>query len=94
MPEARLGARASAVVTLIGVVNLPIVHYSVDWWHTLHQGATVLKWGLPSIASVMLYPLLAMIAAGGFYYLWWLIIQMNGEILLSEHQAQWVKKLK
>lgn len=66
VPE--LSARAAAVVTCLGLINIPIVHYSVDWWQTLHQGASLLKWGAPSIAGAMLRPLLIMIVAFIFYF--------------------------
>jgi heme exporter protein C len=56
-------ARAGAVLALVGLVNIPIIHYSVEWWHTLHQGATIFKLGKPSMAPSMLWPLLVMMAA-------------------------------
>jgi heme exporter protein C len=55
--------RAGAVLALVGLVNIPIIHYSVEWWHTLHQGATIFKLDKPSISSAMLWPLLIMMAA-------------------------------
>ncbi len=55
--------RASALLALVGVINIPIIKYSVDWWYTLHQPATLLKFGRPSMAAEMLYPLLVMLAA-------------------------------
>lgn len=48
---------------LVGSINLPIIHYSVLWWHTLHQGASVLQWGRPSIDAAMFVPLLLMAVA-------------------------------
>lgn len=57
------GSRAAAILAIVGVVNIPIIHYSVEWWHTLHQGATIFKIGRPSIAPEMLWPLLVMMAA-------------------------------
>ena len=56
-------ARAGAVLALVGLVNIPIIHYSVEWWYTLHQGATIFKFGKPSIAPEMLWPLLIMMVA-------------------------------
>ena len=56
--DPRRGARAAAVLALIGVVNVPIIHYSVEWWNSLHQGATVTKFDSPSITGDMLWPLL------------------------------------
>ncbi|MFL5153863.1 MAG: heme ABC transporter permease CcmC, partial [Microvirga sp.] len=56
-------ARAVAILTLVGAVNLPIIKFSVDWWNTLHQPASVLRPGGPAIHPSMLYPLLVMAAA-------------------------------
>jgi heme exporter protein C len=55
--------RAGAVLALVGLVNIPIIHYSVEWWYTLHQGATLFKLDRPSIDSAMLWPLLVMMGA-------------------------------
>lgn len=92
MPEAHLGARASAMLTLIGVVNIPIIHYSVDWWQTLHQGASILQLSAPSIAGSMLRPLLVMIVAFFFYYLTVVLCKLQAELLWREQQASWVQK--
>jgi heme exporter protein C len=54
------GARASAILALVGAINLPVVKFSVDWWNTLHQPASVAKLGGPSVHASMLVPLLAM----------------------------------
>ena len=59
----RAGCRSGAILTLIGVVNLPIIKFSVDWWNTLHQPASVLRPGGRAIHPSMLYPLLVMAAA-------------------------------
>src|SRR5881227_3460657 len=56
-------ARAAAILTLVGAINLPIIKFSVDWWNTLHQGASVLRLGGSTIHSSILVPLLAMLAA-------------------------------
>jgi heme exporter protein C len=62
--EPSRAARAVSILTLIGVVNLPVIKFSVDWWNTLHQPASVLRLGGPTIHPSMLYPLLVM--AAGF----------------------------
>ena len=74
------GARAAAVLALFGVVNIPIVKFSVDWWNTLHQPPTISKVDAPSIDASMVAPL--MIMAGGFmtYYLTVLILRVRAEI--------------
>lgn len=56
-------SKAAAVLALVGVINIPIIHYSVEWWYTLHQGASIIKFGKPSISSEMLWPLLIMLLA-------------------------------
>ena len=63
------GYRAGAILALVGIVNLPIIKFSVDWWNTLHQGPTVTKLGAPSIHPSMLAPLLLMALAFTGYYL-------------------------
>jgi len=69
IPNPQLAARASGVFTLIGLVNIPIIHYSVNWWNTLHQGAS-LSLTNATIAPSMLHPLIAMIVGFLFYYGW------------------------
>ncbi len=54
------GARSAAILALVGFVNVPVIKFSVDWWHTLHQPASVSKLGMPSIDPAMLAPLLVM----------------------------------
>lgn len=72
--------RAANLLTLIGIINIPIIHYSVYWWNTLHQGATLSKFAKPSIAPAMLHPLLVMILAFFSYYLWIILLRMRAEI--------------
>ena len=74
-------ARAAAILTLVGVVNLPIIKFSVDWWNTLHQPASVLRMGGPAIHPSMLWPLLVMALA--FTTLFWTLHLMatRNEIL-------------
>lgn len=90
--DRRAGARAAAVLTLIGVVNIPIIHYSVEWWSTLHQGPTVTKFDKPSIDTRMLIPLLLM--AGGFmsYYAAALLGRVQGGILYYDRNTNWVQE--
>ena len=73
--------RASAVLALVGLINIPIIHYSVEWWYTLHQGATILKLGKPSIAPAMLWPLLVMLAAYGLLALLVVLLRTRNEVL-------------
>ncbi len=72
--------RAGAILVLIGFVDIPIIHYSVYWWHTLHQGATLKLFAPPSIDSTMRYPLYAMIGAFMVYYTLVLFTRMHNEL--------------
>lgn len=64
LDEPGLSGRAAAIVTLVGFINIPIIKFSVDWWNTLHQGESVFRLDGPTIAPVMLWPLV--ISALGF----------------------------
>jgi len=90
--EQRNRDRATSVLAIIGIINLPIIHYSVIWWNTLHQGPTISKFATPSIAPSMLYPLLAMIAAFLFFYVFILLLRMRNQLLLRDSQTTWVKE--
>ncbi len=65
--EPKRADRAGAVLAIVGVVNVPIIYFSVQWWNTLHQGATIRILGKPSIAPVMLAAMLTMLAACWLY---------------------------
>ncbi|MGB1540086.1 MAG: heme ABC transporter permease [Rickettsiales bacterium] len=66
-----------AALVLIGVINLPIIKFSVEWWNTLHQPASIIRAGGPSIDGSMLYPLLIMIAGFFLFYMALLLIRMR-----------------
>jgi heme exporter protein C len=85
--------RAGAVIALVGAINLPIIHYSVIWWNTLHQGPSITKFSAPSIAASMLYPLLAMIAAFFLFYFLILLLRMRNQVLLRDMKCQWIKEV-
>ncbi len=79
------GAKAGSVLALVGVVNLPIIKFSVDWWNTLHQPASVLRLGAPTIALAMLVPLLVMAAA--FWMLFATLLMVRMRTGLNERKA-------
>lgn len=91
--DLRQGARAAAVLALVGVVNVPIVHYSVKWWNTLHQGETIRIFGKSSIDESMLWPLLIMAIATKFYFAYALLLRARGILLEQERSKQWVRDL-
>jgi heme exporter protein C len=84
--------RASAVLALVGVINLPIIHYSVDWWNSLHQGHTLLKFGKASMPPSMLVPLLLMMLAFMLYFAAIMLTRARGEVLRRERTARWISE--
>src|SRR5215813_8175552 len=74
------GLRAGAMLTLVGVVNLPIIKFSVDWWNTLHQPASVMKLGGSSLDPSMLWPLLVMAIAFTALFVWLVLLRTETEI--------------
>jgi heme exporter protein C len=91
--DRRTAARATAILAIVGVVNIPIIHFSVKWWNTLHQGATVTKLGAPSIDISMLIPLLLMAVAFKLYYALVVLMRARCEVLERERNTQWVREL-
>ncbi len=78
------GNRPAAILALVGVVNLPIIKFSVDWWNTLHQPASIFRMDGPTIASDMLTPLFLMLGAFTCFYLMLLVIRLRAEIAASK----------
>ncbi|MGL4496799.1 MAG: heme ABC transporter permease [Beijerinckiaceae bacterium] len=74
-------ARATAIMALVGFVNIPIIKFSVDWWFTLHQPASVLRMGGPTIHPSMLYPLLIMAVAFLLLFIALHLVAMRNEIM-------------
>src|SRR5210317_2117617 len=91
--DKRTAARATAILSIVGVVNIPIIHYSVEWWNTLHQGPTVSKLDAPSIHLSMLIPLLLMAVAFKLFYALVVLMRARCEILQRERNSGWVKEL-
>ena len=91
--DKRVASRAVAILAIVGVVNIPIIHYSVEWWNSLHQGPTVTKFDKPSIHWSMLLPLLLMALAFQVYYVLALFQRCRAELLLRERNNNWVQEL-
>lgn len=85
--------KASAILSLVGMVNIPIIYKSVDWWFTLHQPATIKFTSESTIHASMLYPLLWMIVAFYLFYATVLIVSARAEVLRREHRTRWVYDL-
>ena len=85
--------RASAVLALVGAVNVPIIQFSVEWWSSLHQGPTLIREGGPAIEPAMLYPLLAMILGFSLLFGAMLLSRVRSEVLYRERRSRWVRNL-
>ncbi len=78
--DTQKASKAAAILALVGFVNVPIIKFSVDWWNTLHQPASVIRMDGPSINSEMLVPLLLMVLAFNAYFVTVLLWRMKGEL--------------
>ncbi|WP_323011210.1 heme ABC transporter permease CcmC [Castellaniella sp.] len=92
--EPRRADKAGAVLALVGVVNIPIIYFSVQWWNTLHQGASVSLTQAPSMAMVMLVGMLIMALASWMYTVAIVLMRVRCIILEREHHAGWLDELK
>jgi len=88
--DARRAARACAILALVGVVNIPIIHFSVEWWNTLHQPASVGRLGKPTIHVSILIPLLMMAVAFTTFFFTVALMRMRTGILEREKHTLWV----
>ena len=86
------GDRAAALLAVVGVVNVPIVHFSVVWWNSLHQGSTLVTLEGPKMQSSMLWPLLSMLLGFSLFYGAVLCLRVQGEVLIRERQSAWVRE--
>jgi heme exporter protein C len=91
--DPRRADRAGAVIALVGVVNVPIIYFSVQWWNTLHQGASVSITRSPSMAATMLTGMLLMALAFWMYGIAVVLLRVRCIILERERNADWVKQL-
>jgi heme exporter protein C len=89
--EPRRADKAGAVLALVGVVNVPIIYFSVQWWNTLHQGASVSLTQSPSMATTMLAGMLIMALAFWMYAIAASLMRVRAIILERERNSDWVK---
>jgi heme exporter protein C len=85
--------RMSAVLAIVGVVNVPIVHYSVIWWNSLHQAPSVMRMGKATIVPSMLIPLLMMLAGFTLYFYAVMLVRARAEVLRRDRGGSWVREL-
>lgn len=90
--EPRKAARAASLLAIVGLVNLPIIHFSVNWWNTLHQPSSI-GMGTSSIHPSMLWPLLIMAVAAKLYYGASLLDRARLQLLLQDRRKRWVAEL-
>lgn len=91
--DKRTAARASSILAIVGVINVPIIHYSVEWWNTLHQGASITKFDKPSISPDMLWPLLLNISGFLFVLAALVCLRLANQILINDARRPWVKAM-
>ena len=91
--DARRADKAGAVLALVGVINVPIIYFSVQWWNTLHQGASVSLTRAPSMATTMLWGMLIMALAFWMYSIAASLARVRSIILERERRAEWMREL-
>ena len=91
--DPRRADKAGAVIALVGVVNVPIIYFSVKWWNTLHQGASVSLTRSPTMAKTMLLGMLVMALAFWMYSIGAMLMRLRAVILERERNSDWVKAL-
>ena len=84
--------RASAVLAVVGIVNVPIIHYSVLWWNSLHQAPSVMQLAKPTMPPSMLIPLLLMLFGFTVLFVALLFVRLRAEILNRERTASWIRE--
>ena len=89
--DPRRGDKAGALLAVVGVVNIPIIYFSVRWWNTLHQGASVSMTAAPKMASIMVSGMLVMTFAFWMYAIAVVLIRVRSIILERESQSDWVR---
>jgi len=91
--DPRRADRAAAVIAIVGAINVPIIYFSVKWWNTLHQGASVSLTKSPTMASTMLWGMLIMSVAFWLYSIAAVLTRVRSVILERERNADWVRQL-
>jgi len=93
LPSSTSKTRILAIMVLVGSVDLPIIHYSVEWWNTLHQGSSLSLFAKPTIVGSMLYPLLIQLAAFSAFAAWQIIQRTRSTLLVQDKRSQWVQQI-
>ena len=89
--DPRRADRAGALLNLVGVINVPIIYFSVKWWNTLHQGSSVSLTRAPSMAHIMLWGMLIMALAAWMYTIAVALVRARSLVLERERQTDWAR---
>ena len=90
--DKRQAVKITSLLAIIGLVNIPIIHYSVEWWNTLHQGPTVTKFDKPSAHISMLLPLLYMFLVFNLYFITVIMKRIRLGIYMRERNSKWMEE--
>lgn len=90
--DPRRADKAGALIALVGCINVPIIYFSVKWWNTLHQGATITMTQAPSMAHAMLLAMLLMALAFWAYAIATVLLRVRTLMLVRERQSQWLRE--
>jgi heme exporter protein C len=91
--DPRRADKATAVLSLVGAINVPIIYYSVQWWNTLHQGSSINPGAAPKMAAIMLAGMLIMAFAAWFYTIAIALVRVRAIVLERERGAAWIGEL-
>jgi heme exporter protein C len=91
--DSQKSSQAASILTIVGLVNIPIVKFSVDWWYTLHQGATIVRADGPAMPATMLAPLLISMLGFALLFVLFMFLEARYRLLARERGSQWVKEL-
>ena len=89
----RKGAKAANILAIVGFINIPIIHFSVEWWNTLHQGPSVMKFSAPSIEAQMLYPLIYTTIGFTPYLVAAILSSSRNDLLNRERNTKWANSI-
>jgi heme exporter protein C len=94
LDDEALAGKLTAILALVGVVILPVIKFSVDWWNTLHQPSSIFRSGGPSIDASMLVPFFIMMVAYALYFGWIFLLRLKAEVLARRVQTRRLRMME
>tara|TARA_Y100000590_G_scaffold421813_1_gene525880 strand:+ start:651 stop:1376 length:726 start_codon:yes stop_codon:yes gene_type:complete len=91
--DKRQAVKVTSILSIVGLINIPIIHFSVEWWNTLHRGPTVTKFDKPSAHITMLLPLFYMFAMYQIYFVLTVVKRIKLGIIERDSESNWIKEL-